>query len=510
MKKLFTLFITAIAVLSAFAKTEVPEGTVQYYTRSGSFYQYDWDGLAACEQSGCVGVVINGNDVYIQNIVQAINNDMWVKGTLGEDGKTVTIPQDNVVMETSQWFELPSGDWAEFFGVLRLSMLNFAVVDGEPSFTRDTETPIQLLIEDNTITLLNTNADNKVLGAVYDEFEVEGVNGKWHIGADFNTVLTKFDEQPVTVPADATCADYVMKFHGPYSDETEYQMVKLYTSGDDIYVTGFYTSGKNMPFKCTRKDGKLHFDSNQFIGIGAGYIYEMVSANYSKTEPDEWGWSDLVYEDTKGVDFSIDEATGTYSLKKGEALRVTQRDNYYVNSSMFCDLELYPYVDELLTPQEPTIQDVADFYEMEGDWDVYFECPLTSVDEKPLNLDHLYFCFYINDELYTFDAERYELDADLVEVPYTLTDNEYLNHQTYFGIHNYIQEKNIQKVGVQLVYRVGDEVSRSPINEYIVEDTAIRELPANADTSTRKYLQKGGVVIERNGHIYNAVGSQLK
>lgn len=479
MKQLAILLTAFAATLTASAQTAAPEGPIQYYTRTGSFYTLDWDGLCTGTQSGCVGVVFDGNDYYFQNLVQAINNDSWVKGTLSEDGKIVTIPADNVLFETSTWLETPSGEWEQFYGYLRLSMLKF---DESQSIVRDAETPIQLSFADNTITLLNTAAEQTMLGAIYDGFTgiAESLNGQWHTGADYNTVLTPFDEQPVTVPFGAVEYDYLFTSIGLYSDEPTSQFVKLYTVGDDVYLKGFYEGDRSMTIQGTRQGDKVHFEAPQFIGIKSGYIYEAIGATYTKSEPDEWGWADASYEDMGAFDLTYDEATGTYAIAKGQGIRVTERDNYYVNQAMYCDLTLVPYVDKLLTPSEPTIEDVDDYWELEGDWGIFFSYPKTSVEGEPLNEEHLSYCFYINDELYTFDAARYGLEEDLVEIPVTLSGNEYLNRVGYFGTMNYIQEQVIWKVGVQMIYRVGDSECRSTINEYVCGEAPVGISNVNA------------------------------
>lgn len=501
------LLVTALmSAMMASAET-APEGPVQYFTRTGSFYQIDWEGFSEGTQSGCVGVKIDGNDVYIQNLIMSVNNDSWVKGTLSADGTTITIPQDNVLMETSQWMEMPDGSWDEFKGLIRVSMLTYQASEDGGTFVRDTQTPIELKIEEGTIVLQNTVPMQTVLGAIYDGFEVESLNGKWNIGADFNTVLTPFDEVPVTVPAEAECAEYLMKSIGAYSSEPSYEYVKVYTLGDDVYVKGFYNGNKDLAFKGTRQGDKVHFDGPQFVGVIAGYIMEVVGCKYTKSEPDEWGWSDLSYEDQGAFDLSYDAETGVYTLPQGEAVRLTVRNSCESNWDMLCDLTITPYVEKLLTPEEPIIAGVTDYYDLEGDWCIYFEYSTSSLECEPLNMEHLSYCFYINDELYTFEAERYDLEEDLVEIPFSLEGNQYLNKANYWGVFNYIREQNIWKVGLQLVYRVGDEVSRSTINEYIVSDApvAICDVKAEAKTSAKR-IENGSFVIVKDGVKYNAQG----
>ena len=75
-----------------------PEGEVKSYKRSGWSYMEDWDGIYRTQQSGLAKVVFaENNEVYLQNVLAYINSGKWVKGTLGEDKKTITIAPGEIV-----------------------------------------------------------------------------------------------------------------------------------------------------------------------------------------------------------------------------------------------------------------------------------------------------------------------------------------------------------------------------------------------------------------------------
>lgn len=484
MKK--ALLLTSLAMAAAIAsygQITAPNGDIQYYQRSGSYITMDWMGLITETQMGAVGVVQDGNDIYFQNLIQQLNNDNWLHGTIADDGKTVTIDTDNVIATTSQWFEAEDGNWYEHTGWLKAVMLTPVPAHSEyeqPTFVENPELPITLTIEGNTISLCNSS-ETSVLGAILGGFGPDH-DGTWSIGADYGTVLQPFDEIPVTVPADAVGQTYIQSTSNVYSHQVTNSYVTLYTLGDDVYIQGLDPERKQFAIKGTRQGDNLHFECPQFVGIWSGYVSDISGTIVHRSEPDEWGWSDVTIEDISSFDLIYDEATDGYKLDPNMAIRVYSR-GYMNTGTLLSEYSIAPYEDVLLTPQEPMITDVANYWDLEGDWGVFFSFETTSVEGKFLNTDHLSYCFYINDELYTFPAELYGLDEDLTEIPYTLTGNTYINRITYFGVQNYIQVENIWKIGLQLIYRVGDEVSRSTINEVQVGDdpTFIRTIKSASD-----------------------------
>ncbi len=484
MKQSFLLISLAMtAAITSYGQISAPEGEIQYYQRSGSYLAMDWMGPVTETQSGVVGVVQDGSDIYFQNLIQQLNNENWLHGTIADDGKTVTIDPDNKITATSQWFEGEDGIWYEHTGWLKAVMLSYVPAHSEyemPTFVEIPDMPITLTIEDNTVSLCNSS-ETCVLGAILTGFGPDH-DGAWSVGADFGTVLKPFDEAPVTVPAEAVGQSYIQSSTNVYSYDVTNAYVTLYTLGDDVYIQGIDPERKQFAIKGTRQGDNLHFEGPQFVGIWSGYIYEITGTIVSRSEPDEWGWSDVTTEDVSSFDLIYDEATGGYKLDSNMAIRVYSRGSQY-SGTLLSEYSIAPYDDVLLTPQEPLITDVANYWELEGDWGVFFSFETTSVEGKFLNTEHLSYCFYINGELYTFPAELYELDEDLTEIPYTLTGNAFLNRITYFGVQNYIQVENIWKIGLQLIYRVGDEVSYSTINEFQVADdpTSICTLKSATD-----------------------------
>ena len=498
---------------AAMAQTAAPDGDITYYQRSGGLYNNDWDGLVEGSQVGAVGVVIDGSDIYFQNLVSSYNNDNWVKGTLGDDGQTITIAPGTILLEASQWAEVEGGDWAEFKGYVQLSMLSYvpaATPGGTATFVEDAATPITFTLDDGIIRLNGTAAGERVLGGIYTGFDLDGINGTWSMGADFGTTLTPITQQPVTVPegaqAEVWTATYCSSYNPDYSQQT---FTRLYHVGDDVYWQGFSSSLPDLCIRGTVTDGTMHFDSHQYVGVSQSYMLEVVGSNVTRT-PNEWDWFDVTFDDIDGFDLYYDADTQSWALPQGQCVRLTVIGSPSSSWTLMESLVLTPYQDEILTPADPEILDYADYWQLEGDWDFVVYIPSESQEGKTLNPDNLSYRIYVNGQLYTFDAQRYGLDEDLTEIPYTLTGNEYLNHTSYFGVHNYIQEEDIWQLGIQLIYRVGDEERCSQLVSVQTgeQPIGIAQLTADGQQQPRYNLHgqrvtpdHRGIIIERGRKV---------
>ena len=72
--------------------TDTPAGEQKTYRRSGDCYIEVNQQIYTSTQSGTITVVFDGNDVYFKDPVAEFAVGAWVKGTLGADGKTITVP----------------------------------------------------------------------------------------------------------------------------------------------------------------------------------------------------------------------------------------------------------------------------------------------------------------------------------------------------------------------------------------------------------------------------------
>lgn len=490
---------------------EQPEGELKSYKRSGWSYIEDWDGIYRSQQSGLAKVVFaENNEVYLENVISTINSGKWIKGTLGEDKKTITIAPGEIVEESSVYiYDEAQDDYISYDGKLKLTMLKVTLDKGYITFSEDATTPITYTIDGDSIVLNNTELDKEVLGVVYDSFTggAEMINGEWASYADCETKYKLFTEKVIVVPEDVTLEDYTLTSKSIYDETTETLFVLMGMKGNDVYLTQFSSTLPNAVVKGNINGNTIEFPSKQFIGDAYGYLCYLMTSSYELI-PSEWGGVDQQHTFTDKFVFNYDASTHTLTPATAQtAMLVNANDVYPVAFNIYNEPVIKLFVETPATPADPEIASVDDFYELEGDWCVSLFINTTGTEGELLNTEKLYYRMYVNDNLYTFTNEKYEFGEDMTLIPYSFYDekNGYIL-QTYFGVNVYVKEQTINNVGVQTVYKGGNEEHASNIVWW--GSTEIKGIKDNMNThlTNQKYNLQGmpvnddykGVVIMNN------------
>lgn len=221
--------------------TDTPAGEQKTYRRSGDCYIEVNEQIYTSTQSGTITVVFDGKDVYFKNPVAEFAPEAWVKGTLGDDGKTITVPlfqnlyyastYDACLMTAiGKYEESADGGWYYV----------------DPSYTEVTYT-----LDGETLTLNGTSED--VFYGIYwtDDKSWQGY-GEW------NTVLTEYvpDYTLVTPPDGLTTTD--MPLSGMDADGNDVTgKAKVGIDGTDIYFQGLIASLPDVWLKGTLADNEV-------------------------------------------------------------------------------------------------------------------------------------------------------------------------------------------------------------------------------------------------------------
>lgn len=464
---------------SVTAIAEQPEGVVKTYKRSGNYYFEDWDGIYRAEQTGATNIVFgDGREVYVQNVLYSINSGLWMRGTLSEDGKTITIPAgQSVETYTAYCYDEELEDYVAIDGELRLCMMQSQETAEGNTFVEIPDQPIVYAIDGDVITLQGTQEDETIIGAVYTGFDEKyDINGHWACIGEYGTTFTRFNETLVALPDGLTPETFTMKTKDIYTEGNyENALVQMAFAGDEVYLGTFSTSLPEAWVKGKIEGDKIVFPSRQYIGIAYGYICYFIGAHYD-IAIDEYGDQGYRYAFDDAFVFDYDAATRslTPSIEQ-TAILVNANETYAYAFNTYHMPELKPYIEVAATPAAPEWYDVADFYDLEGDYCLSVYIPTTDTEGNYINPDKLYYTLYVDGAPYTFEAARYELSEDLVEVPITLTGSTFLT-SSYFGNTIYLQEIGFSKLGIQSIYKGGGEEHRSPIVEYLLTDLHTAEM----------------------------------
>lgn len=154
-------------------------------------------------------------------------------------------------------------------------------------------------------------------------------------------------------------------------------------------------------------------------------------------------------------------------------------------------------------PAVPADPEVIEFFDC-GDESGYtrldFNINLVDVDGNPLNSDYLtYSIFTDDDELFTFDVETYGalngLDADMTEVPYGFSGEDFYLRRVYFYRTNEGENPMFTwRIGMQLNYTVDGITNKSNIVYLDVypKPSAVEEVSTGKSVSSVCYFNVAG------------------
>ena len=296
--------------------------------------------------------------------------------------------------------------------------------------------------------------------------------------------MTSFAQDPetVTAPDGLQLEEYALKaqtvtweedYGIVYTDTIQPLMVGF--DGDDVYISGFSADYLHDAFvKGTRNGNSITFPAGQYLGSVEVYgeSYPFYFGGYLADYPIE-------NKPLTDVVFTIDETTGTMTTDtwlyiNGKASTTYPYTIYKVNS-------IVKVTDAAATPATPRITYV---YDIDPTSDInyggiYMDILTYDVNRNPLQIGKLSYRLFTakgkDVQPYVIKADEHEfIDEDMTEIPYTFTDNydiEYAGAAIYF----YTPLSGFDKIGVQSVYRGGNEENNSEIFWYDLKSAPVEE-----------------------------------
>ena len=242
--------------------TEIPAtAEVKYYAISGSYHKATTSGntttYSVAEQSGNTAIAFDGDDVYIKNPITGYSSGTWVKGT--KAGNTITVP-------LGQFLSYFASDG---YG-LYITLANVTSSFSGTNLTDETE--VTYTIDGNTIRLNGTNETKTLTVAWSDDDTVYKYGAP---GGNYNTVYTLDEDytpptaqtELVELPSGVTPEDWYAEGTNQYpSGSSTPTAAKVAFDGNDVYVSGIFTSLPNAWIKGTLEGNKVTFVTGQLLG----------------------------------------------------------------------------------------------------------------------------------------------------------------------------------------------------------------------------------------------------
>lgn len=498
MKKLFLILSLAATVLTASAVE--PKGNASYYsvnqvvnTMFGAAY---YTGLAAT-------VYEDGNDIYVPFFCAGLP-DMYFKGTVSEDGKTVTFSKSEKAGEyygydlyLSQWyFENPE-----------------VVEEGEPTSISDV-----VLQKDGNHLYLTDDIEALQYYIMLDAY----MDGEYQGYLDYTACVDfeKMADQPekVQIPASATKKQYSYVGYDTYA-EPSVQLGNVYFDGNDVYFDHY--AGMEAVVKGTINGDKVTIAKDQFLGAQIFMLYSGTYVTEWQTDEED----NYIGEALETFTFDYNAETGVFS-----SLDPTVYQSSFSNGEFnegVAGLVVEPYAgDKPSIPSDPAVA-LYDFQEDYGQFELTAQITNLDVNGKYINPEKIEIVVVEDGDYLTLTADDgYALSADQIWMPEGFMDEDdgydlmFVGGSAYF----YLYESLFDQLGVQVRYTVDGVTNYSNIVYASLEgDVTVVEvdhttgvaLPSaisnvqNAE-SAKTYFNLYGQKIEKAQKGLNIVNGKMK
>ena len=435
------------------AISERPSG--EYYpllSRSSDVVGYDFQNgttFIGKDENKIAQVVVAGNgDIYLRNPVSKWETNSWIKLTK-ENG-------DTLVAHFPQVLYTESGDNYYAFPLFYDAQKDTYA----PKSLNDTQyvAESKFVYKDGVL----RQVDDAMISLVMSDYT-------WMDSGDSHLVVSPVSESMNALPA--SLADKTKTYIISYDkggDDPVSVVVKGVVDGDKVYLSSPKANGEEQWIIGTLKDGNAVFQTNQYLGpdtMKTKYHVFLHTASFTRKDTvDNEGnqYFEYNYTEIPSLTFTYQPDKNSFSTNGDVAwvIRDSQVKGYVLPG-------FYEFEDVAATPKDPSFAEFQP-YNSEYKYGIFnFVIPTLDVNQKYLNPDELYYCFYVDDDTipHVFYKNDYiYMPADsksIFPVNYSdgydmapLDDNV---HQMYY----YISDFN--RIGLQSIYKGGGEERRSNI-----------------------------------------------
>lgn len=468
----FTSLVAALSFVAASAQdvptviTTQPEGTVYNLCRSTKGFESYFGNAMDHASHGNWQKMVFANDgtVYLQNPLNSLYTNTWIKGRLDGDDAIV--------------FDLPQAFYSEEFnGVTNYGYLYKLVP--QTSGTRTT-----YVVDNDTQQLRYTWRDNTL---TLDDGMVAGMcleSGSWTGYGEVSSVSKLVDNNTTKPSATATVSDGLMLYMD-LQDQSQLYPVKYAIDGNDVYLGDLSQNVKGYWIKGTMKNNEVTFPSTSLVGIDTitvSYVYAS-AVDYATAKTIYGDDYDSTYVTKEPLVFTYDPSARTLSTRQYLGIHKSDGVDEPLRSSDVFDIYRYamvsPWQSEPGIPMPPIFSGYMPFDGVYGG--VEFKLSFYSQDAKYLDPANLFYCFYIDGELQTFTPEAYiNVAKDMSRVPFSFYDQYdfYKLGENDRRLYFYTEPK--EKLGIEAVYVYEDDSEEiclsSGITEYYINGESGIEL----------------------------------
>lgn len=445
--------------------TEQPEGTLygNYYGSGQGFLTF-WGYVFSSNVDGTVENFVMADDgsVYLQNAVSTIKPGSWIKGYKA-DGDTIKFdfPQKYYSQEATDDDGNPTGE-TEYFYLYRLNLQTDEESGSQWLYPDETTQTISYVLRNDSLIRVDDLDDNVYLGLCTED-------GDWTGYADYLSTWSKQTDVTYAPSASAQVEKYQINYLDD-SGQEDSRLVNVAVDGNDLYLGNLSDGNPDGWAKGKISDGKVVFDGKIYMGVDKSLGYHTYFSAIGITKV----WSDYYQEDIdstyfeKSIAFAYNAEAKT--LKTDGIFCVNAGKNNVYAIGQYEEANVFPWVNKAGKPQNPEIVDFSNYDDEYGYGAMQIWLEKNSVEGNMLDPGKMYYNVYFDGELYTLYPDEYQyISEEMTDIPYNFSDgvdvlSEGKNHVLYFFTSGF------ETVGVQLAYKDGDEVYKSDIVTYAVDE----------------------------------------
>ena len=454
--------------------TETPEGTLyDQVVLSYGAYGRNWlYGLMDVSTDGGMGKIVDGADgnVYIYNLPTYLNAGSWVKAERAEG--------DTIVIHRQLIDQREGSDAIYDYYITKVVWEWTDEAAGEGRFVEaQGDTDMKLLYRDGVLNSIEANTDpyvegNYALGAVYT---TDNVTFTWEGATNWNLHYEPLTDELVQLPEGAELETITVSYTDANGNNTAEQ-VKVAFVGNEVYLNVFQ---QGVYAKGTIEGDKLTFKSGQYLGsyYNTYYIF-FVGERFSTVVDPSTGQEYSAAEILDELVFDYNAADRSFKTDDVLVINAGKTSPRLYLTALFAP-SFYFFKEVPAIPANPTITNYNASYSQWGYNALQFTISPTDKDGNFIVPEKLTWMAYIDDEPFIFSPDDYSgLTEDKEEIPYGWFDSNYDIYTSFFTIY-FEPAKN---VGIQTIYRGGDQENRSDIVYYDLATSQIYTEPFDNTT----------------------------
>lgn len=469
MKRLYITLMAAFTAVMSFAQNTPPSNAKQEQWWIESTFNYQENGEPAQLQvSEDIIVAFSGDDIYFY-FPNPWGENSWIKGTKDSESGAYVFGRGQQV-----------GNYG--------GMYYFSGYDGE-NFS--------------DYSFYYSEATNSYSCLGYMMISSSTTDVSTTIGYFESTTISASKPVPdelVQAPENLQTQDYVLSGtsinyaqDGSISSMDNIAFsVKVGFEGNNVYIQGLSQAEPSAWAKGTLNDGDVTFEMGQFMGKVSSFSSYLMGQQYGTKE-------------ISNLEFEYDSTTGAFTARQYMVINAYKAT--LAPFAVYAEVSIKKAAAE--TPANPSVSNYTPYSAAEGYGTLELNIPLVSETGTALASDKMSYQLYkdINGEVtdYVFTKDDYiKLEESMVEIPYDYTDNYDI---AVGGAYISIFENSMQfkRIGVQSIYRVGNEEKRSGIVWYTIPTDGINDI-RRSESDSVSYNMAGqkvgnnyrGLVI-RNG-----------